>query len=57
MLQLPRVGLRLLACKNGASPDCIIVVVVVVLLFLFLLNCSTRIIIVREADLSEFVFR
>ena len=27
MLQLPRVGWRLLACKNGASPDCIIVVV------------------------------
>ena len=30
MLQLPRVGWRLLACQNGASPDCIIVVVVVV---------------------------
>ena len=28
MLQLPRVGWRLLACQNGASPDCIIVVVV-----------------------------
>ena len=28
MLQLPRVGWRLLACENGASPDCIIVVVV-----------------------------
>ena len=28
MLQLPRVGWRLLDCKNGASPDCIIVVVV-----------------------------
>ena len=27
MIQLPRVGWRLLACKNGASPDCIIVVV------------------------------
>ena len=30
MLQLPRVGWRLLACYNGASPDCIIVVFVVV---------------------------
>ena len=30
MLQLPRVEWRLLACENGASPDCIIVVVVVV---------------------------
>ena len=29
MLQLPRVEWKLLACKNGASPDCIIVVVVV----------------------------
>ena len=28
MLQLPRVGWRLLPCQNGASPDCIIVVVV-----------------------------
>ena len=28
MLQLPRVVWRLLACKNGAFPDCIIVVVV-----------------------------
>ena len=27
MLQLPRVGWRLLACENGASPDCTIVVV------------------------------
>ena len=27
MLQLPRVGWRLLACLNGASPDCIVVVV------------------------------
>ena len=27
MIQLRRVGWRLLACKNGASPDCIIVVV------------------------------
>ena len=26
MLQLPGVGWGLLACKNGASPDCIIVV-------------------------------
>ena len=45
MLQLSRVGWRLLACENGASPDCIVVVgcwllvaavavVVVVLLFL-----------------------
>ena len=29
MIQLPRVGWRLLACQNGASPDCIMVVVVV----------------------------
>ena len=28
MIQLPRVNWRLLACGNGASPDCIIVVVV-----------------------------
>ena len=28
MIQLPRVGWRLLACKSGASPDCNIVVVV-----------------------------
>ena len=28
MLQLPRVRWRLVACENGASPDCIIVVVV-----------------------------
>ena len=27
MIQLPRVGWRLLACENGASPDCTIVVV------------------------------
>ena len=27
MIQLPRVGWKLLACENGASPDCIIVVV------------------------------
>ena len=26
MLQLPRVGWRLLACENGQSPDCTIVV-------------------------------
>ena len=30
MIQLPRVEWRLLACSNGASPDCIIVVVFVV---------------------------
>ena len=30
MIQLSRVGWRLLACENGASPDCIIVVAVVV---------------------------
>ena len=48
MLQLPRVGWRLLACKNGASPDCIIVVVVEWLYY------SKRIIIVRWADLSDF---
>ena len=30
MLQLPRVGWRLLASENGAPPDCIIIVVVVV---------------------------
>ena len=29
MLQLPRVEWRLLACENGASPDCFIVVVVI----------------------------
>ena len=29
MIQLPRVEWRLLACENGASPDCIIVVVLV----------------------------
>ena len=28
VIQLPRVGWRLLACENGAFPDCIIVVVV-----------------------------
>ena len=33
MIQLPRVGWRLLACQNGASPDCIIVVVVVAVAF------------------------
>ena len=27
MIQLPRVGWRLVACENGASPDCTIVVV------------------------------
>ena len=48
MLQLPRVAWRLLACKNGASPDCIIVVVVEWLYY------SKRIIIVRSADLSDF---
>ena len=42
MLQLPRVGWRLLACENGASPDWIIVVVV-----------EWLIIVVRGADLSE----
>ena len=30
MIQLPRVEWRILACENGASPECIIVVVVVV---------------------------
>ena len=30
MLQLPRVGWWLLACENGASPDCIVVVIAVV---------------------------
>ena len=30
MSRLPRVELRFLACRKGASPDCIIVVVVVV---------------------------
>ena len=40
MLQLPRMGWRLLACQNGASPDCIIVVVVVVVVVcLFLFVC------------------
>ena len=28
MIQLSRVGWRLLACENGASPDCLVVVVV-----------------------------
>ena len=30
MIQLTRVAWRLLACYNGASPECIIVVVIVV---------------------------
>ena len=50
MIQLPRVGWRLLACKNGASPDCIIVVVEWLYYF-------KRIIIDYRADLSEFVVR
>ena len=25
MVQLPRVGWELLACQNGASPDCVVV--------------------------------
>ena len=29
MIQLPGVGWKLLACENGASPDCIVVVVAV----------------------------
>ena len=39
----PRVRWRLLACSNGASPDCIVVVVVVVV-----------VVFVRWADLSDF---
>ena len=34
MLQLPRVWWRLLACSNGASPDCIVIVVVIVVVVL-----------------------
>ena len=49
MLQLPRVGWRLLACSNGASPDCVVVVE-----WFF---DSKRIIIVSWADLSDFIFR
>ena len=45
MLQLPRVEWKLLACQNGASPDCIIVE---------WLCCSKRTIVVRWADLSDF---
>ena len=48
MLQLTRVEWKLLACENGASPDCIIVVVVVEWLYY-----SERLITVRSADLSE----
>ena len=56
-------GWRLLACENGASPDCIIVVVVVVVAVAaaavccccccWMVNYFKRIIIVRGADLSE----
>ena len=45
-IQLPRVGWRLLACENGASPDRIIVVVVVVVVVVvglwFLTRCKQR---------------
>ena len=34
MIQLPRLEWRLLACQNGASPDCIVVVAVERLIFL-----------------------
>ena len=42
MLQPPRVGWTLLACQNGASPDCIIVVVVVVVVGCWLLGSVVR---------------
>ena len=38
MIQLPRVGWRLLACENGASPDCIIIVVVVVVVVVIVVS-------------------
>ena len=55
MIQLPRVGWKLLACANGASPDWIIVVAAAA--DVEWLYCSKRIIIVRWADLSVFFFR
>ena len=40
VIQLPRVRWRLLACQNGASPDCIIAVVVLFFLLLLLWKCA-----------------
>ena len=42
MLQLPRVGWKLLAWKNGASPDCIIVVVNVAVAVFVVVSELTR---------------
>ena len=40
MIQLPRVECRLLACQNGASPDCFVFVVVVVVLCMCVWRCG-----------------
>ena len=50
MIQLPREEWKLLACQNGASPDCIIVVVVEWLYY------SKRVVIDKRAGLGEFLF-
>ena len=50
MVRLPRVRWILLACKNGASPDCFIVgVVVVVVVVVFVLVA----IVVLDADINK----
>ena len=43
MLQLPRVGWRLLACKNGTSPDCTTIVVFVVVAVVQTIERGTRV--------------
>ena len=43
MLQLPRVGWRLLACQNGASPDSLIVVVVAVVVVVVVVVVRTSV--------------
>ena len=49
-----RVGWRLLACQNGAFPDCIVGCCCCGFVVVGWLYYSKRIIIVRGADLSEF---
>ena len=50
MLQLPRVRWRLLACLNGASPDCIIIIVVVVVV---VSECAFKRVYVHNANVGN----
>ena len=43
MIQLSRVGWRLLACENAASPDCVVVVVVVEVVVVVVVQSHMRV--------------